>query len=114
MHLADRIPLRHLLVNDASASGHPLNITGSNGPPITQAIAMLDCARQHVSDGLDAAMRMPGEAGEVIVGNVVAEIIQQQKRIEVGSVAESKRAPETHPCAFQRWFGLNESSNRPQ
>jgi hypothetical protein len=38
-------------------------------------------------------MRMPGEAGEIVGGNIVAKIVEQEKRIEVGCVAESERSP---------------------
>ena len=37
-------------------------------------------------------MRMPGKAGAVVVGPVVAEIVQQQERIEFGGIAEAEGA----------------------
>src|SRR3546814_10871188 len=37
---------------------------------------------QHVGDRLEAAMRMLGETGDVVVGTVGAELVQQQEWIE--------------------------------
>ena len=39
-------------------------------------------AGEHVGDRFDAAMRMPREAGEIVVRVVVAEVVEQQERIE--------------------------------
>jgi hypothetical protein len=71
MHSARRIPLRHLLVNDATASGHPLDISRGDNPAIAHAVAMLDGSSQNVSDGFNAAMRVPWETGEIVLGNVI-------------------------------------------
>ncbi len=90
MHAPCGIALGHLLVNDAAAGGHPLHVAGGDGAAVAHAVAVLDGAGQHVGDGLDAAMRMPGKAGEVILGNVVAEIVEEQEGIEVGGVAEAE------------------------
>ena len=53
---------------------------------------MRDFACEHVGDGLDAAMRMPGESGEVVGGILVAEIVEQEERIELGGFAEAEGA----------------------
>ena len=60
---------------------------------------MIDVAREHVGDGLDAAMRMPGKAGLIILGPIPAKIIHHQERIEIGRVAEAEGAakPDTRP-----------------
>ena len=62
--------------------GHPLHVAGAERAAVAQAVAVLDGAGEHVGDGLDAAVRMPRKAGEVVVGPVVAEIVEQQERIE--------------------------------
>ena len=67
---------------------------------------MLDGAGQHISNGLDAAMRMPRETGAIIVGAVVAEIVEQQERIEFGGVAEAEGAAELDARAFDGRLGL--------
>ena len=66
-------------------------------------------AGQHVGDGLDAAVRMPGEAGEVVVGIVVAEIVQQQERIELLGLAEAEGAAQLHAGALHGRLGLDDA-----
>ena len=51
---------------------------------------MVDGAGQRVGDGLDAAVRMPGEAGEIVLRPVVAEIVEQQERIGLARFAEAE------------------------
>ena len=53
------------------------------------------------------AMRMPRKAGEVVVRVVVAEIVEQQERIELGRVAEPEGAPQLHAGAFDCGFRLH-------
>src|SRR5437879_6528939 len=74
VHTTLRVTLRHLLVHDAAAGRHPLHVARGHQSAIAQAVAVLHLAGQNVRDRLDAAMRMPGEAGLVLVGIVVAEI----------------------------------------
>jgi hypothetical protein len=78
-------------------------------PLVAHAVAVLDGSGQHVGDGLDAAVRVPGKAGQVILGNVVAEIVEQQERIEIGGVAEAECAAQMHSRAFERGLGLDEA-----
>src|SRR5450756_2144212 len=40
-------------------------------------------AGQHVGDGLDAAVGVPGETGEVVVRIVRLEVVEQKERVEV-------------------------------
>ena len=58
---------------------------------VAQAVAVLHVAVEHVGDGLDAAMRMPGEARQVVRRVVGAEIVQQQEGVELGSARRSRR-----------------------
>ncbi len=92
MHAALRITLRHFLVHDAAARGHPLHVAGAERAAVAEAVAVFNGAVENISDGLDAAVRMPRETGEVIGGPVVAEIIEQQKRIGLGGFAEAEGA----------------------
>ena len=48
--------------------------------------------RQHVGDGLDAAVGMPGKAGEVVLGSFVTEVVQQQERIQAGHLRMAEDA----------------------
>jgi hypothetical protein len=52
--------------------------------------------------------------GEIVIGNVVSEIIQEQEWIELGRVAEPESPAQTYPGTFQRGLRFNQSSNRPQ
>ncbi len=105
------IALGHLLVDDAAARGHPLHVAGADRAMVAHAVAMLDGPGQHVRDGLDAAVRMPRKARQIILRNVIAEIVEQQERIEVGGVAETERAAQMHARAFERGLGLNKPFN---
>src|SRR5580765_4705894 len=95
-------------MNDAAAGGHPLDITGGDGAAIPHAVAMLDGSGQHVGDGLDAAVRMPRETRQIIFGNVVTEIVEQEKWVEVRGVAEGERAAQVYARTFHRWLGFDE------
>ena len=108
MHAAGGIALRHFLVNDAASGRHPLNVAGGDGSVVAHAVAMLDGSRENIGDGLDAAVGMPGEAGQVIVGDIVAKIVEEQKRIEIGRVAKTERTPEMDAGAFERGFGFDD------
>ena len=66
---------------------------------------MIDGAGQHVGDGLDAAMRMPGKALEVVVGYVVAEVVEEQERIDVVGLTEAEGAAQMHAGALHRGRG---------
>src|SRR5204863_460113 len=74
---------------------------------IAEAVAMLHRSRQHVGDRFDPAVRMPRKPGEVVVGVVVAEIVEQQKRIKVVRVTEAKSAAQLDARTFGRRSGLD-------
>ena len=112
MHAALRVALRHLLVNDAAPGGHPLHVAGAEVAAVAQAVAVLDVAGQHIGDGLDAAVRVPGKAGAVLVGTVVAEIVEQQEGVEFRGVAEAEGAPKVDAGALDRGLGGDDALDR--
>src|SRR5580698_5806084 len=112
MHLARLISLGHLLMNDASPCCHPLDIARADGAAVSHAVAVLDRSREHVRDRFDTTMGMPREAGKVIFRNIVAEIVEQKKRIEVGSIAEAEGSPEADARALHGWLGLDDAFHR--
>jgi hypothetical protein len=59
-------------------------------------------------------MRVPGKACQIIFWNVIAEVIEQKKRIEVGSIPEAKCTAQVHACAFQRRLRGDDSLNRSE
>src|SRR5262249_17011935 len=65
VHPAARISLRHLLVEYAASSRHPLYVSGPKGPSVAQTVAVIHSAGQHIRDGLDAPMRVPWKPGAV-------------------------------------------------
>src|SRR5450755_335131 len=113
MHASGVVALRHLLVDDSSPRSHPLDVTGGDGASVPHAVAVLDGPGEDVCDRLDAAVGMPWKAGEIVLRNIIAEVIEEEKRIEVGGVVESKGSPQMHARAFERRFCFNESLNRP-
>ena len=103
-----RIALGHFLMQDAAAGGHPLHVAGGHFAFVAEAVAVLDRTGEHVGDGLDAAMRMPGKSRKVIFRILVAEIVQQQKRIEILGFAETEGALQLYAGAFESGLRLND------
>src|SRR5262249_5801592 len=69
------VSLRHLLVQDAAAGGHPLDVAGAETAAVAEAVAVRDGPGEHVGDRLDAAVRVPRKAGEIVGGRVVPEVV---------------------------------------
>ena len=114
VHAALLIALGHLLMDDSAAGSHPLHIPGRDGPAIADTVAVLHGSRENIRDGLNAAMRMPRKAFQILFRNIVAEIVQKQEGIEIGGVAEAKGPAKVYAGSFQRWFGFDKSFDRTQ
>jgi len=56
---------------------------------------------------LDAAMRVPGKAVEVVLGNVIAEVVEQAEWVE-SVVCRSEGAAAVHARPSKGGFGLDE------
>ena len=50
---------------------------------------------------------MPGKACQIVRRNIIAEIVQQQERIEVLGIPETKCTAEMNPRSFKSWFGFD-------
>ena len=100
MHAPGVVATRHFLVHDAAAGGHPLHVTGAERSTISEAVAVFDRSGQHIGDGFDSAVRMPGKTSQIIIRPVVAKIVEQKERVEFGRVAESETALQLDACAF--------------
>ena len=94
----------HLLVQDATPSGHPLDITSPQQPLVPEAIAVLDRSAQNISDRLDTSVRVPREAISVVVWIVIAQVVEQQKGIVGCGLAEAKSAMHANAGTFDVWF----------
>src|SRR5215472_7479575 len=81
---------------------------------IAHAVSVFHGAGKYVSNRLDAAVRMPRKARQVVRGHVVAKIVEQQERIKFVRVAEAKRAPQVHARALNGWLGPNQLFHRTQ
>src|ERR1700719_2876135 len=106
VHAAPRISLRHLLMEYAASGRHPLYVSSPEDPFVTQAVAVIHRAGQDIGDGFDAPMRVPRKPRTVVVGAIVAEIVQQQERIEIAGIAEPEGAVELHPGSLYGGGGL--------
>src|SRR5882724_5802650 len=112
MHSPGLIALGHLLMNDSAARSHPLHIAGADNAAVPDAVTVFNRPSQHVCDRLNSPMGMPGKAGKIVLWNIVAEIVQQEKRDEVLCVPEAKRTPKMHTRTFERWFRFDKPLNR--
>ncbi len=114
VHFARCVALGHLLVDNPAPRRHPLHVAGGDGAAIAHAVAVLHGSGEHIGDGLDPAVRVPREARQVVLGNVVAEVVEQQKRVEIGRIAEAERAAQVYARAFESRLGFDEPLNRPK
>jgi hypothetical protein len=60
-------------------------------------------------------MRVPWEARQIILWDVVSEIVEEKKWIEIRGVAEAECAAQMNARALESWFSADESldgSNR--
>src|SRR5436190_1373776 len=112
MHPPGLVTLRHLLMDNAAPRRHPLHIAGSDCAAIAHAVTMLDRSSQYISDGFNPAMRMPGEARQVVLRDVVAEIVKQKERVKILSVPEPECPAQMNTRAFKGWFGFDQPLHR--
>src|SRR5690348_15884302 len=98
-------------MQNAAAGRHPLDVACGHFALVPQTIAMLHRAGQHIRDGLNPAVRMPWKSGQVVFRILIAEIVEQQERIEILRLAETKRPLQPHSCAFYGWLGLKNFSD---
>src|SRR3990172_6005601 len=61
-HQAVGITIRHFLMYDPTAGGHPLQVTGGYYALVSHAVTMLYLSAEDISYGLYPAMRMPRES----------------------------------------------------
>src|SRR5437588_4165569 len=111
VHASLRVALRHFLMQDAAARRHPLHVAGRHFALIAQAVTMLHRTGQHIRDGFDSSMRMPGKSGEVIFRILVPKIVQQKERIKFLRFAEAEGALQFHPRALNGGLRLDNLFN---
>jgi hypothetical protein len=92
VHAPVPIAFRHLLVDDPTSRGHPLDIASGDDAAIPQTVAMFDGACKDVSDRLNASMRVPGKAYQILFRSVVTKVIKEKKWITLRCITESEGA----------------------
>src|SRR5207247_165257 len=68
---------------------------------------------QDIRDRLDPPVGVPRKAREVILRPVIAEIVEEKERVELGCVAETERASQVYTRSFDGRLGLAEALDRP-
>ena len=58
-----------------------MNVSGGDRTAVAHAIAMLHGSREYIRDGFDPAMRVPRKPGQIVCGDIVAEVVEKQERI---------------------------------
>src|SRR5206468_4835406 len=99
-------------MEDPAARRHPLHVTRSESALVSEAVAVVDGPREDVRDRFDPPMGVPGEPREVILGVLVAKVVEQEEGIELLRVAEAERAAQPHARAFDGGFGFRNSLDR--
>ena len=98
----DELLGRCLDVQDARAGGHPLRAAVEDPAATAVGVLVLDDPVDHVGDGLEAAVRMPGGA-ERLTRAVVdrSHLIHVDERIETRRVHAGEGAPDREPLALE-------------
>jgi hypothetical protein len=92
-----------------------LHVAGSDGATIPHAIAVLHGSGENVGNGFNTSMGMPREAGQIVLGNIIAEVVEQEEGVKILGVAKSECAAQMHASTLDGRLGLNEplyGSNR--
>ena len=51
---------------------------------------------------------MPREARQIVLRNVIAEVVEEEERVELGCIAEAERAAQVHARAFEGRLGFDQ------
>src|SRR5262249_27527941 len=91
---------------------HPLDVTRSNRTAVAETVAVFDRSREHIGDRLDAAMRMPRKASQIILRDIVSKVIEEKERVIVGGLPEAERAAKMDPGALQGGLACHQLLHR--
>src|SRR2546426_5134276 len=95
-----RADLRHLLVEDAAARGHPLNVTGPDRAAMPERISVLHLPLPDDRDRLDSPVRVIREARLVVRRVDRLEVVEEQERIEMVKTEGPDAPAEANPRPF--------------
>src|SRR5213595_60027 len=105
-HPALAVALRHLLVDDAAAGGHPLHVPRRDDAAVPEAVPVLHVAGEDVRDRLDAAVRVPGEPADVLGRVVRTEVVEEEERVELRYLVVAEHALQADAGALDGRFCL--------
>ncbi len=74
--------LRHLAMDHPTRCGHPLHAAALQQANVAHVVFVAHAAFKHVGHGLETAMRVRWETGDVVVRFVRAEFVEHQEGIE--------------------------------
>ena len=77
VHPSVGVSPRHFLMQNPTAGRHPLHIPRSQCALITETVSMIDRTSQHVCDGFNPPIRMPGKPGAIVLRILTPDIIEQ-------------------------------------
>ncbi len=106
VHAAVLVAPGHLLVKNAAAGSHPLYVAGSHAALVAERVAVGDFTGEDIGNRLNAAMRVPGEAGQVVGGILVAKVVEKQEGVELLGLAEAEGALELDAGPLDGGLGL--------
>jgi hypothetical protein len=105
---------RLLDVLNAGARGHPLRRAVGDEAAAARGVLVLERAIDHVGDGLESTMRVPGRplclAGRILDG---AHVIEEQEGVGEGELRVRKRASYDEPLALELSRGCHDLRDLP-
>src|SRR5271170_1914997 len=89
-------------MHDATPGAHPLDVARIDDALVAEGILVSRSAVHHVSDRLEPAMGMPGEAGHVVSGIGRPEVVEEEERVQEGNLGVAEHPAQPHSRAFER------------
>src|SRR5712691_3088728 len=91
----------HFGMHDAGTCGHPLHVARAKHAAMAGRVLVLELALQHVSDGLEAAMRVIGRADR-LAGAVIGRphLVEKEEGIDHVQSRGRHRPAHDEACAF--------------
>jgi hypothetical protein len=96
-------------MDDAATRAHPLHAARFQIAGIAEVILVAHVPVEHIGHSLEAAMRMRGEAGDIVVRIFSREMIEHQERIEAGPVRLAETALKLDAGAVRGGNGFDDA-----
>ena len=109
----DQVLGRLLDVEDACAGRHPLRVAVGDASATAVRVGVLEDAVDHVGDGLEAAVRMPGRALGLTGGVLhLTHLVEMDEGVQVAQVHAGERASDGEPLALEGAGGARDALDR--